>query len=629
MIYSGLDSGGIGLSLNILTLNNIKTRKDNLMKPLIRVFFVLTCLAGLVFPSASPVIAQKGDGRIFVCDSSVTSISKDQCTALVKLYYSTNGDEWTDNTNWLQNSTPENWAGVYITAGHVLELNLSNNHLVGNLPDEMGDLAFLERLDLSKNQLTGSIPPELAKRNYYLQYLDLSNNQLTGGIPAEFGENGDVAGLERIDLSHNQLTGRIPAELGNLRALAYLNLSHNQLVSSFGPHAIPKELFSSFNLWWLDLSDNRLTGSIEPGLAGLYNLKSLYLYSNQLTGGIPKELGNLSKLQWLMLSDNRLDGNIPVELTKLINLRGLGLHTNQLTGEIPSELEKLTNLEVLYLDYNQLTGSIPPELSNLTKLEWLHLDNNQLTGSIPPELGKLTKLNYLWLHNNRLSGFIPSELTALTQFCLPANAASPCFNQQGLRLGYNRLSIHPFYNTDVVRDYLKIYDPDWQLTQGVANLISQTGGSMISNDGKTSLTFPSGSVSQSMDLVYVPMSSPTRNLGQYEVFANLSFYIEVNEPAPTDLPLASGSSVYVFGQPVSATISYSDSDLVNIQEDALALDYWDGSQWVDAAQTCSTPAAYTRDAENNTLSLQICKAGEFALAGRQSFSVFIPSVLKQ
>ena len=45
--------------------------------------------------------------------------------------------------------------------GRVIELDLWNNQLSGEIPPELGNLANLTRLSLSTNQLSGEIPPEL------------------------------------------------------------------------------------------------------------------------------------------------------------------------------------------------------------------------------------------------------------------------------------------------------------------------------------------------------------------------------------------------------------------------------------------------------------------------------------
>lgn len=45
----------------------------------------------------------------------------------------------------------------------------------------------------------------------------------------------------------------------------------------------------------LDLSNNKLNGSIPPELGNLSRLEYLYLTDNQLKGSIPPNLGNLSR----------------------------------------------------------------------------------------------------------------------------------------------------------------------------------------------------------------------------------------------------------------------------------------------------------------------------------------------
>ena len=50
--------------------------------------------------------------------------------ALVDLYDSTNGNEWTNNTNW-KNGTIDTWYGVTFEDDRVTQLNLLNNNLTG------------------------------------------------------------------------------------------------------------------------------------------------------------------------------------------------------------------------------------------------------------------------------------------------------------------------------------------------------------------------------------------------------------------------------------------------------------------------------------------------------------------
>ena len=309
------------------------------------------------------------------------AIPSSERAALISLYNSTEGDNWSDNSGWktppvsedgfAAPGTENTWYGVTVIGDRVERISLGNNILTGSIPAEIENLPALKELNLYGNGITGMIPPEL----------------------------GNLTGLIYIWLSGNELTGPIPAELGNLQNLTYLQLSENQLSGT-----LPTELFNLENLLSLDLSFNQVTGTIPPEIGNMTNLTRFMTFSNELTGPIPSELGNLNNLTTLFLSNNQLTGSIPPELGNLTNLTTLYLSNNQLTGSIPPELGNLTNLTILYLSNNRLTGSIPPELGNLTNLTILYLSNNQLTGSIPPELETLPNLTDISFDNNPLIG---------------------------------------------------------------------------------------------------------------------------------------------------------------------------------------------------------------------------------
>ena len=326
--------------------------------------------------------------------------------ALIALYHSTDGPNWSRSDNWLSDAPLESWFGVSVTTegASVDTLVIRNNELSGAIPPELGQLKNLEYLDLRDNDLSGPIPVELGQLQN-LQQLIFWDNSLTGPIPSELGQ---LQNLEQLVLGNNQLVGPIPPELSESRNLQLVNLRWNDLTG-----VIPPELSNLQNLEELYLDENRLTGSIPTELSMLQNLRSLNLDRNQLSGPIPPELSQLQNLRSLLLESNQLTGPIPIGLSQLLNLRDMDLGGNQLTGSIPPELGLLRNLRSLYLNSNQLSGSIPPELSQLQFLSTLSLESNQLTGPIPPELGQLQNLVWLVLRGNKLSGPIPAELALL------------------------------------------------------------------------------------------------------------------------------------------------------------------------------------------------------------------------
>jgi Leucine-rich repeat (LRR) protein len=335
-----------------------------------------------------------------------------QREALIALYNSTDGDNWTgipEEKKWKQGGefTEDigNWFGVYVNAaGLVTSITLSNVGLSGPLPPEIGNLSTLTTLYLYNNQLSGQIPAEIGNLTA-LKTLLLSVNQLSGSIPAEIG---NLSSLTSLTLSGNQLSGEVPSEIGNLSSLGSLVLSDNQLDGS-----IPSTIGSLSSLGSLTLSDNLLSGSIPPEIGNLPALYILNLSGNRLSGEIPGEIGNLSTLTELRLEENELSGSIPAQLGSLSALTSLSLWGNQLSGAIPPEIGNLSALTTLQLYDNQLSGSIPAQVGNLSALTALQLYKNELSGSIPPALGNLSTLNQLLLYENELSGEIPGELGAI------------------------------------------------------------------------------------------------------------------------------------------------------------------------------------------------------------------------
>ena len=204
---------------------------------------------------------------------------------LIALYDATNGDNWTNNTNWCTDAPLSEWYGVSMEYSNgkekVMFLQLYNNNLSGTIPEEIGMLDLFV-LDLSWSQLTGEIPVSICNMPQ-LRNLNLAGNKLTGNIPSEIG---NLSNLESCYLCNNQLTGGIPETFGNLSNLKYCYLYANQL-----------------------------TGSIPETFGNLSNLEFCYLYDNQLTGTVPETLANLAKLSVMNFSSNMLGGDLPEVVT--------------------------------------------------------------------------------------------------------------------------------------------------------------------------------------------------------------------------------------------------------------------------------------------------------------------------
>ncbi|XP_062162232.1 receptor-like protein EIX2 [Alnus glutinosa] len=167
-------------------------------------------------------------------------------------------------------------------------LDLAHNNFSGAIPQCLGNFSgdgyssyynysVQEMLLVSKGReyLYGSSIIRL------FHSIDLSNNNLSGEIPDNITSSSILVSM---NLSMNHMSGRIPKNIGNLHMLESLDLSMNDLS---GP--IPESLSSLTFLSHLNLSFNNLSGKIPNGnqLQTLYDDDSSIYEGNSLLCGPP------------------------------------------------------------------------------------------------------------------------------------------------------------------------------------------------------------------------------------------------------------------------------------------------------------------------------------------------------
>ncbi|EYU23150.1 hypothetical protein MIMGU_mgv1a024457mg, partial [Erythranthe guttata] len=183
------------------------------------------------------------------------------------------------------------------------------------IPAAVFDLVFLEELYFHETNLTGGIPRAITKLSQ-LKYLDLSLNHLSGQIPSFLGHLKNlIPNLNTLFLDRNNLTGGIPATFSNFRqGEFFLYASRNHLSGE-----IPRKL-GEVNFKLIDVSRNMLEGDIS-----FFNLLRFDFSTVEY---FPTSLGTLD------LSHNRITGSLPVGLVDL-NLDRLNVSYNRLCGQIP------------------------------------------------------------------------------------------------------------------------------------------------------------------------------------------------------------------------------------------------------------------------------------------------------
>ena len=101
-------------------------------------------------------------------------------------------------------------------------LDLSHNSITGFLPNSINSLSNLKQLDLSYNKLTRSLPNKLPTN---LHELALKCNSSSGSLLKSFFSG--LTQLEVVELSENSLTGTLQPWFFLLPSLQQVDLANN------------------------------------------------------------------------------------------------------------------------------------------------------------------------------------------------------------------------------------------------------------------------------------------------------------------------------------------------------------------------------------------------------------------
>ncbi|WVZ13389.1 hypothetical protein V8G54_010955, partial [Vigna mungo] len=294
----------------------------------------------------------------------------------------------------------------------------------------IGSLSELEGLYLDGNCLEGDVTESHLSKFSKLRYLYLSDNSLSLKIVPNWVPPFQIISL---GLRSCKLGPSFPSWLHTQSSLFYLDISDNRLNGS-----VPKWFWNSMhNVGYLDMSQNNLSGAIPNNISfKLFNRPSIFLNSNNFEGKIPQFLLQASDLKLsdnkfsdlfsficdqptyamatLDLSNNQLKGQLPDCWKSVNQLLFLDLRNNKLTGKIPMSMGSLVKLEVLVLRNNNLTGELASTLNNCSNLIMLDVGENMFYGQIPSWIGEsMRQLIILNMRGNHFSGHFPIQLCYL------------------------------------------------------------------------------------------------------------------------------------------------------------------------------------------------------------------------
>jgi hypothetical protein len=407
-------------------------------------------------PDTVEVTITDNDDESDICDN-VTQIPTEECQALIVLYESTDGANWTDNSGWNMTNTPcdDGWKGVSCENGHVSRLYLYSNNLNGEIPSELANLSGLQRLLLFENALSGEIPPKLGDLSQ-LEYLWLQENSLCGDIPETLMETAIPSDIGYLKLDNNHLITDVSDELEDWLNDRNPGWEDSQTECLAEPNTVQfvqgsYEINETDGNVTLKVSRTVGDGAISVGYATVAGSATEDGDYNGQTGTLDWVVNDFDdkEIQITINDDDEPEGaeTFNVELSNPTGGATLGaLEIAEVTiiddddesnicdnvTQIPTE--ECQALIALYestdganWDNNDGWNDTSTPCNDDDDGGWygvtcvseqvtrLYLYSNELNGEIPPELGDLSGLERLLLFDNALSGVIPPELGDLSQ----------------------------------------------------------------------------------------------------------------------------------------------------------------------------------------------------------------------
>lgn len=360
--------------------------------------------------------------RLRECElvSPYTPVVHSNLTSLQMLDLSGSGVQTLNPTYWF-------W-----DVGTIRHLDLTNNEIIGQFPDAIGNMTSLEVLHLGGNGLTSvkSKPlknlcnlrvltlwsnwinqdmPEFLEGLPHcawskIEFLDLSRSNLSGEIPKWINQWTDLSSLQ---LSSNRLVGSIPLEIGMLSKLSKLYLDGNQFDGSISE----EHLASLVNLEELDLSYNSLDMMISSNWIPPFKLRVAYFPHSKIGPHFPLWLQGQMDVIYLDISDAGIVDHLPDWFwTVFSNVQYLNISCNQSSGRLPRTLEFMSSALMIFdLSSNNLTGILPQLPRYLVELD---ISRNSLSGPLPRKFGA-PLLSDLLLAENGINGTIPTYICQL------------------------------------------------------------------------------------------------------------------------------------------------------------------------------------------------------------------------
>jgi Leucine-rich repeat (LRR) protein len=305
--------------------------------------------------------------------------------------------------------------GVNSFTGHLFSLETFSHltHLLANFNGRP--------LDALQPGLTGALPT--ASYPSSLIYMDLSQNTMIGGIPEAIGR---IPKLQYLKLSLNKFSNELPSSFVQLQDLYFLDLSGNAFTGSFPEMTV-------VGMQHFDISQNLFEGSFPPFLTQAPSLQTISLGENSFQGPLPLEFRSTT-IETFQVGVNQFSGPIPPSYGTWTNLRALDLSSNDLDGQLPATILAMSSIHTALVGSNYLSGPLPSHYGFF--LQELDISDNLFT-EMPDVVSAASLMIFRFADNPWSSTQVPGGICMLPSLQEAVNILGNCTKDIACQAGFH------------------------------------------------------------------------------------------------------------------------------------------------------------------------------------------------
>ncbi|KAG4380526.1 hypothetical protein GLYMA_16G188300v4 [Glycine max] len=195
----------------------------------------------------------------------------------------------------------------------LIYLDVTSWQIGPNFPSWILSQNKLQYVGLSNTGILDSIPTQMWEALSQVMYLNLSHNHIHGELVTTLK---NPISMQTVDLSTNHLCGKLPYLSSYMLRLDLSSNSFSESMNDF----LCNDQDKPMKLEFMNLASNNLSGEIPDCWMNWTFLVDVKLQSNHFVGNLPQSMGSLADLQSLQIRNNTLSGIFPTSLKKTSQL---------------------------------------------------------------------------------------------------------------------------------------------------------------------------------------------------------------------------------------------------------------------------------------------------------------------